>query len=577
MINKYYQLELAHLKELAVEFSKAHPALAPMLSGPTSDPDVERLLEGTAFLTGLIREKLDDQFPEILHSLLQLTFPHYLRPIPSTTIIQFLPKTGLMETLKVKAGAAIASIPVDGTSCVFTTTYDVDVHPLQVTNAVLDKPAGSPPVLKVSFNLTGMDLQSWKPERLRILLSGSYEAAADRYYTILSSTQQLRFSSPEGGKPLTLPKKFLQPVGLTDTEALLPYPSNSFPGYRLLQEYFILPHKFLFFDITGWEHWRERGSGTSFTIEFLLKDSGHIVRDFKRGNFLLNATPAINLFPHDAEPILLDHHRPEYRVRPADQHGNNYQVYSVENVTGFIKGTVRQRDYVPFEMFRPRTGDTSVYNITRRISPIGENVEVFLSVSYPPDAGPPVPETLSINMLCTNAHLPESLQLGDISEPTETSPSLLDFKNIHPPTAAIQPPIGSDLLWRLISHLSLNYLPISDTENIKALLRLYIFPGTRNRASVVANNKRIDGVNSLTDKIADRLISGVIMRGRYIEMEVDGSNFASHGDMYLFGTILDRFLAGYANINSFTRFQLRDQHSGEDIQWPMRIGDRPLL
>ena len=69
MFNKYYQQELNALRELGSEFSRTHPALAPMLSGPASDPDVERLLEGVAFLTGLLRQKLDDEFPEIVHSL----------------------------------------------------------------------------------------------------------------------------------------------------------------------------------------------------------------------------------------------------------------------------------------------------------------------------------------------------------------------------------------------------------------------------------------------------------------------------------------------------------------------------
>lgn len=577
MINKYYQQELSHLKELAVEFSKAHPALAPMLSGPTSDPDVERLLEGTAFLSGMIREKLDDQLPEILHSLLQLIFPHYLRPIPSTTIMQFTPKVGLMETLSVKAGAGLASIPVDGTSCMFTTCYDVDVHPLEVTDAVFEQSPGAASTLTLHFSLKGMNLSAWRPDKLRFLLAGSYEIASDRYLCIMNATRRVTVQSGSGGTPLILGKDALKPVGFEENEALLSYPSNSFPGYRLLQEYFILPHKFLFIDVTGLENWVDKGTGSDFTITFEFGKLPEEPPTFKKQHFVLFATPAINLFKHGAEPILLDHRFTEYRVRPSDMHGENFQVYSVENVIGYEKGTVRQREYSPFEMFRPRSEHSAVYHVNHKISPVGENMEIYLSVSYPPDGPPPAAETLSLDLLCSNAYLAEKLQLGDISQPTETSPGLVEFKNIHPPTASVQPPLGRDLLWRLLSHMSLNFMSIANGENLRAMLRLYIFPDTRNRASVVANNKRVDGILNLSNKPTTRLKAGMVFTGREVVMESDGSHFASTGDLFLFGEILDRFLASYSSINTFTQFKMQDRHSGEQFAWPTRIGDRPLI
>lgn len=577
MINTYYQQELAHLKELAVEFSKAHPALAPMLSGPTSDPDVERLLEGTAFLSGLIREKLDDQFPEILHSLLQIILPHYLRPIPSATIIQFTPKPGLMEIMNVEAGSAVASVPVDGTSCLFTTSYDVEVHPLQLSDARLEKAPGGAMQLRLFFRITGPTLQDWKAKKLRLLIGGSYENAADRYHLILNNTRNIRIVPGQGGQSVTLPRKNLKAVGFELNEALLPYPSYSFPGYRLLQEYFTLPHKFLFFEVEGFEHWTDRGSGNSFELAFDLAPPTHEAPQFKKEHFILGASPAINVFKHSAEPILLDHRHTEYRVRPADQRGGNFQVYSLEQVIGFVKGTVKQREYVPFEMISAQTGDTAIYHINRRISPIGENSEMYISVAYPRGTAVPQTETLSIDLLCTNAYLPESLQLGDISQPTETSPSLLNFRNIHPPTAVVQPPIGKDLLWRLLSHLSLNYLSLCNSENLRSLLQLYILPDTRNRAAVIANRKRVEGLLDITAHTSDRLVKGQMMRGRELTIKADGGNFASNGDLFLFGTVLDRFLASYSSINSFTRCTMDDQHSGETYQWPMRIGDRLLL
>lgn len=153
MFNRYYQDELAYLKELGAEFSKAHPALAPMLTGPTADPDVERLLEGVAFLTALLRQKLDDEFPELINELMQLIWPHYLRPIPSTTIVAFTPKPTLKQSQIIPSGIQIASIPVEGTSCLFKTAYDLEIHPLNLLDASFAQPSGRPPVIKLLLSL----------------------------------------------------------------------------------------------------------------------------------------------------------------------------------------------------------------------------------------------------------------------------------------------------------------------------------------------------------------------------------------------------------------------------------------
>ena len=186
-----------------------------------------------------------------------------------------------------------------------------------------------------------------------------------------------------------------------------------------------------------------------------------------------------------------------------------------KDVTGFIRRhRTPAQTTCPFEMFRPRTGDTSVYNVTRRISPIGENVEVFLSVSYPPDAGPPVPETLSINMLCTNSHLPESLQLGrhqrthgNVAEPA----GLQEHSSAHgrgPASHRFGPALAADLasFFELFAHL---LIP-------KISRPCCVCISFRERATALRwwpTTNVWDGVSSLSDKIADRLISGVIMRG----------------------------------------------------------------
>jgi type VI secretion system protein ImpG len=577
MFNRYFQEELAHLRELGVEFSKAHPALAPMLSGPTADPDVERLLEGVGFLTALLRQKLDDEFPELINELMQLIWPHYLRPIPSTTMIAFTPKPTFRQSVTIPSDIQIASVPVEGTSCLFRTTLGMEVHPLNLLDASFSQPSGRPPVIKLLLELNGLKASDWQPKTLRFFLAGDYPNAVDLYLLLRRHLKRIVITPQEKGTSLVLSPDFLKPVGFSDQEALIPYPSHSFPGYRILQEYFISPEKFLFLDLVGWERWYERGDGSRFEISFELDDLPFSPPRIKRDNFVLFVTPAINIFSYEADPISLDHQKTQYLIRPAGSNPLHYQVYSVDRVTGFIQGTAEERTYVPFEVFNPDPQSNPAYHVTIRQSPIKLGYDVYLSVAYPPGSGPPLSETLSILLMCTNGALPESLRVGDVSQPTSSSPEFVEFKNIKPPTTSILPSLGTNLLWRLLSHLSLNYLSLARTENLRALLELYIFPEIRDRTATLANRKRINGIEGVEAKPSDRLVSGILMRGLEIKLNMRQDQFASQGDMFLFGCILDQFLGGYASINTHTRLIIQEVLKGDLYQWPARLGDHPLI
>lgn len=578
MVDRYYQQELSNLRELALEFAKAHPALAPLLSGPSQDPDVERLLEGTAFLTGMLRNKLDDEFPELIHGLARLVLPHYLRPIPAATTIQFTPQSGLTDTLTIPAGVALASVPVEGTQCIFTTCYQVQLQPLTLVQATLKEQPGRPGLLTLRFQLNGLNLDQWYPDHLRLHFPGSIAESTLVWNLIAREVDKIFVAPAESGhKPLMLDSRHIKQVGFEPDEYLLPYPSHAFPGYRTIQEYFVLPEKYLYVELTGLEQWQDRGKGGRFDVTFELKKIPSDLPLIKKERFALFATPAINLFSSEAEPIIYDQHQPEYYVYPAGNNLEHYQIFSVNKVTGFSAGTLQRREYKPFEIFSPQDESNPVYSIRTRHSLTRPGVDVLLSVAYPASAGIPKKETISSDLTCTNATLPERLQFGDICRPTSTSPNLCDYKNIRSPTSMLQPPLGGDLLWQLISHLSLNFISLASSDNLKALLRLYIFTEGRDRSDIVANERRIDGIEGFKTIIADRVVSGHIMRGQELLIDINARHFASVGDMLLFGSVLDHFLGTYANLNNFTQLKLKDTVTGEITEWQARIGDRPLI
>jgi len=577
MLNRYFQEELVNLRDLGEAFSKAHPAVAPMLSGPTADPDVERLLEGVAFLTALLRQKLDDDFPEIVHDLIHLIWPHYLRPVPSTTIIAFTPKPTVKQPMVIPAGTQTASVRTEETTCLFKTCYDVELQPLELVDASFVEASGKPPAIRLVLELRGLKLADWQPERLRFFLAGTYGDAANLYLLLRRHLKQIVITPAERGSAVALAAENLKPVGFSPDEGLIPYPTHSFPGYRIVQEYLILPEKFFFLDLVGWEHWGNRGDGSRFEIRLELGPFSVPPPRIRKENFVLSATPAINVFPHEADPIRLDHQRAEYLVRPSGVDASHYQVYAVESVIGYVQGTAEERRYLPFEVFNPEPSTKPLYHTRVRRSPLGGNFDTYLSVAYPPDQGPPVSETLSIALLCTNGSLPETLRVGDICIPTSSSPEFAEFTNIRPPTTNVLPPLETNLLWRLLSHLSLNYVSLARADNLRALLKLYLFPETRDRTSLLANEKRIAGIEKVEAKGSNRLVSGIMMRGQEISLRLRQDHFASLGDLFLFGSMLDYFLGVYASMNTYTRLQAEEVQTGERYQWPARVGDRFLI
>jgi type VI secretion system protein ImpG len=547
-----------------------------MLSEQSADPDIERLLEGTAFLSSLINEKLDDDLPEIVHGLMHLIFPHYLRPIPSMTVMRFTPKRSLREKAIVPRGSRIDSTPVNDVTCSFTTCYDVHLHPLELTNAEYSRPSGSKPRVTLSLELKGVTLDNWNPRSLRFHLSGPFPQAAERFDMLADNLSAVRIRPAEGGREAVLPPSAFKPVGFEDDENLLPYPGNAFPGYRILQEYFILPEKFLFFDVQGLDGWQDKGSGSRFDIIFELREAPENEPDVKPGHFVLFASPGINLFDASAEPILLDHRRPEYIIRPSGGASGQYQVYSVKSVTGIEQGTANSREYLPFEMFNPQAEAAPVYTVRTKRSALDERSELFLSVAYS-DQGTPAVETLSIEITCTNADLPESLEVGDINKPTETSPELADFSNIRTPTSPVQPPLGKNTLWRFLSHLYLNHQSLAEIKSLREVLKLYIFSQTKERSQVLANTRRIEALRNLDARPSHRIIRGDVLRGQDIVITLDPGGFTGRGDVRLFCSVLDSFLAGYGAMNNYTRLIVRDTLDKELFRWPARLGERPLL
>jgi type VI secretion system protein ImpG len=585
MFNKYYQDELTFLREMGREFSQSYPALAHMLAERGSDPDVERMLEGFAFLAGRIRQKLDDEFPELTQGLLSLLWPHYLRPVPSMSVLEFKPvPNALRERKQVPRGTAVASVPVEGTRCTFQTCYATDLYPLELTHAEVEEKPGAPPTLRLGLQLgDGVQLKQLQLGTLRLFLHGDLELTSLIYMWLVRNLKEVVVQGFLEGRPtqqLVLPASAVRPVGFADEEALLPYPQSSFSGFRLLQEYFALPAKFMFVELSGLQEAAELETGRRLELHFRFKPGQDKPPRVGADNFRLFCTPVLNLFPHTADPIRLEHERVEYRIRPAAVDSTHYEIYSVDKVVGWVEGQSRPREYAPFYSFTHDTGgerEPIFYQVRLRGSVTGTGTDSFISFVSEQEAHvfPPA-ETISLDLTCTNRRLADHLRVGDIRAATATSPEYATFGNVTGLTPSIRPPVDRGLHWRLLSHLALNYLSLVNVDALRSILEVYNFQALVDRQAARENQLRLEGIQRVRSSPIDWLFKGAPVRGTAIELELLESSFSGEGDLYLFSTILNELFALYASLNSFTRLTVRGAKEGEVYQWPPRLGRQIL-
>ncbi|MBL1275604.1 MAG: type VI secretion system baseplate subunit TssF [Ectothiorhodospiraceae bacterium] len=574
MSTEYYKKALTGLREEAAIFARANPALAPHLAGPSPDPDVERLLEGVAYLTGNIHQKLDEDFPEFAQGIMQLAFPHYLRPLPSATIIQFTPKNILKGKLTIPVGTYIDSIDVEGSKCRFRTCSEVEAIPLSVTDATIADLGSSRKRIEISFNLSGVSLSEWTSNKLRLHIHGDLSGATNLFMAMQHYLDKMYIETPSGKHEIDTEQ--LTPAGMSAEEGLIPYPGNSFPAYRLIQEYYLLKEKFLFLDLHGINEWKSKIGSSQFKLILECKEMPFILPRINSDWFVLHATPAINLFEHEAEPTAITHRQSEVPLRPSRAKDESTQIYEIKSIVGHNRKQAKKTEYKPIGMFDPSAQSAPVYQTTFRPSESGKINEPYITISYPQDYGIPDQETIIAQLTCSNGSLPAGLRPGDICKATSSTSELVEFKNITPATDCYQVPTGKNVLWRLMSHLSLNLLSLADAENLKALLNLYIFGGGKNKNEEMADRRRIDSISDLTVTTEDRFVSGLIMRGQAINIVARLDHFACHGDFYLFGTILNQLLASFSSINCYTRLIFKDETSGEEFVWPAMLGGRPL-
>ncbi len=621
----YYRQELLHIRDAASEFAREHPKIAARLAleqttsgGECVDPYVERLLEGFAFLAGRVHYQQDSEYGRFTQYLLELVYPGYLAPTPSMLIAQFEPDLddpALAGGPSVPRGSVMSSRlqPGERTACRFTTGHAVRLWPLRIAQArfqshVTDVPPAalsglvSPNAclrvrMRVGASLLANQLEL---DELVLHMAGDDGIAHRVYEQLFARCQAIAVVDPLRRNALAgvLPASALVPGGFEDDEALLPVQDRALSGYRLLKEYSAFPARFLFARIKGLREILSRIGSSEFELLFITDRSDvTLEKTLDPTNFALHCTPAINLFQKRADRVEVttrDHefHVISDRARPID-----YEVYSLLSVAGIDKSGVQQvRVFRPlYARYDDANSDSYAFFSTRRLQRVMSDAtrkrgprsgyigtEVYVTLADPQTAPWPASVVqLAIDTLSTNRDLPLTLSVGSSNDfYLEENTPVKGVRCIRGPTRPVTPVGEGKAQWRALSHLSLNYLSLIDSEgqggaaSLRELLSLY------GMDELSPLHKQLEGLISVRSEAAiSRVpVKGPIVfgRGTKVWLTLDERAFEGTGVLVL-GAVLDRFLARYASMNSFIQLAISSQTRGLVKSWPARIGARSVL
>ncbi|WP_186066417.1 type VI secretion system baseplate subunit TssF [Burkholderia gladioli] len=623
---RYYNRELQHVREMGAEFASAYPKIAGRLGMEgfeCADPYVERLLEGFAFLAARVQLKLDAQYPVFTQHLLEMVYPHYLSPIPSMAVVQLHPDTA--EDLP-PAGHAVARHTVlrsltgfgERTACEYRTAHEVRLWPLELAEArYFDTPAAlaaaglvPPPGraaragLRLRFRtLAGAEAKMLALDALPVYLAGADELPALLYEQLLANGlgYTVRTASASEGEFVELhhERAALRASGFDEEQAMLPYGSRSFSGYRLLQEYFACPERFRFVEFTGLRALLARARGKAFEIVVWLDRSvARLHNAIDAGNFRLFCTPAANLFERRADRIHLQGGRAEYhilgdRTRPMD-----FEVHSVLDVQGYGDRQEPEQRFLPFYDSNSRNwhgGQAAFYTLRReprllstrqkqngaRSSYVGS--ETFIALVDGKDAPYATSlRQLGLRLLWTNRDLPLHMPVGKsyTDFTLDTDAPVASIRCVAGPTRPRAPVATGETAWRLISHLQLNYLSLLEEDGEQGAASLREMLGLYHDEFDAAARRQVEGIRQASARPVTRRVPvpGPITYGRGLEITLTCADAAFEGSSaFLLGSVLQHFLARYVSLNAFTETVLRTQERNEVARWPATPGKRPIL
>ncbi len=590
----YYERELSFLRQHSREFAERYPKLAAqlLLSGEgCDDPHVERMIQSFALLASRVSKKLEDSYPQFTEALLNVLYPHYLRPFPSCSIARFEHAGGDLSSITaIPRGTELLSRPIKGAVCKFRTAWAVDLQPVDLTNLFFDPLATAPSGVRLppacnamlSFALTvrGQAEGSFATlKKLRIYIDAEPSVASALRDTLFLRCLKI-YAVGADERWRSMPNGMIGEVGFGQDETLIDMPANAHGAYRYLTEYFSFPEKFNFFDLDLSLLPSALLAEGRITLHIALgdlradSDASRLLQTLTTQNLCLGCVPVVNLFAQRGDPIHVSHKQSDYPVVADGRRAYAYDIYSIDSVRR-VRQTQQGEEIVEFRpFFSLRHGETpedsGYYWYAQRDPLVAESspgYETSLSI-VDADFDPVQPKTdvLSLQLTCTNRDLPTLMSVGLPSGDLfiEGGSSVRTIKLLRKPTPPCRFEHRRDAQWRIISHLSLNHLSLSNNglAAFQEMLSLYDLPRT------AVSRRQIDGLRAIEQRDQTVWMPGkpfaCFVRGQEVRLTIDESNFVGSG-LDIFARCIDRFLGLYVSLNSFSQLVIISNRTGEEL------------
>ncbi|MEG1089745.1 MAG: type VI secretion system baseplate subunit TssF [Citrobacter sp.] len=571
---RYYDAEMRYLREAAKEFAQTHPDRAAMLDldkAGTPDPYVERLFEGFAFSIGRLREKIDDDLPELTEGLVSMLWPHYLRTIPSLSIVAFTPDLHAMKMAEnVPAGIEVYSRPIGpkNTVCRYRTTREMMLNPLSLSGVTMSTEPDGRSVLRLRLACSSQ--ADWSQADLSSLsfYLGAEAPVSSQLHLMLTRRQAALYIRLPGQTDRIRLEGHFSPGGFGEDDGVWPKGDTGFSGYQLLLEYFTFREKFMFVHLHGLEGITPPHGTDYFDLEVVFNQQWPSDLPVTDDAMRLHCVPVINLFTLEADPLTISGLESEYLLRPKRLQDGHTEIYSVDSVTGSSR--TNDAEYVPFSSFRHKGGMMRRHappryyhtRVKRGVTGLHDTWLILGGMQWEDDRSF-ARETVSLQITGTNGQLPRRALQSTLLDRCElVVQTRMTVKNLCKPTLPVYPPAEDRFHWRVLSHLGSGFLNMmSSAEVLRGTLALY------NWLEDELNNRRLEAIQRIEHHRIQRFEDGFLLRGLDVEVTLDSSGFTGEGDIHLFGELLNRFFALYADMNQFNQLTLIVQPEGKCIRW----------
>ncbi|SFC95796.1 type VI secretion system baseplate subunit TssF [Pseudoalteromonas denitrificans] len=564
-MHQYFDAQMRLLTQAGKQFAKSYPEHAGMLnldSLKDRDPHIERLLEGVAYLTAHVQQRLDNAIPEVAQQILRQLCPLLLNYYPSTSVLQFTPKVAMQSSQEISKGMQVSNEKLHGKNmCHFQTTQNIKVNPFSVSHVTYkDTQQGAQVRVGLKWVCSG-EKHAYDLSNLSFYLCGDTPLTSTLFHLLTNTNQaiELEFKAPQTELIKVLPVNSCQGLYHDENGAILPNAKQSHPSYAMLLDYFNAKDRFCFVNVTGMQNITFDENCDGFELVFKSNIKLPLGNQLSAQNMLINCVPAVNLFSHSAEPINLDNKQSEYLVIADNDHQESIYTYSVESVQGRDTST---NDMIEFTSRYTSVFDDEKYQYTLSMKDIGTAVPVhYLQVSQ--DI---IKQTLSVDINAFNAGLPRHLiQEHELVKAGRDMPKVVSVSNVTRPSNFYKNPEQSKQ-WQLISLLNLKFSQLTQTNELKRILNLFDW------SERSENRHRIESIQSITTKPISLIKRGIFIKGIELTLNIDEKKFVCSSDVYHFCNMLHHFFLMYAPINESVQTKVVCVPSYNELIWQVAAG-----